>query len=137
MSYYKVFDVIILYIWFWLNTQNLLFCENDKNVYEIYPSLINILLILADFKKNIENQQNVLPNFFSNVGIRAHRSRNFTSILFELKNYPFLKKKNWRDRILQLTNWITFCAKHSQNFLGKVHILMEWSWKPKTTNFYY
>ena len=93
MSYYKVFDVIILYIWFWLNTQNLLFCENDKSIYEIYPALINILLILADFKKNIENQQNVLPNLFSNVVIRADRSRNFTLILFELKHYLFLKKK--------------------------------------------
>ena len=85
--------MIILYIWFCLNTQNLLFCENDKNVYEIYPAFINILLILADFKKNIENQENVLSKFFSNVVIRAHRSQNFTLMLFELKHYPFLKKK--------------------------------------------
>ena len=63
------------------------------------------------------------------------RFKNWPLILFKLKKSSFLKRKRIsRKRIFCHTGWISFCSKHCQKFLAKVNFMMEWDWKPKTTN---
>ena len=71
--------------------------------------------------------------FKDSCRIRTTGSHNCSLILFKYISSS-LKKNNQRKWIFWHTHWISFCSKHCHKLLAK--IMMEWSWKPKTTNFF-
>ena len=111
------------------------------SIYFLKPDLSTKFILfwskLHFFGRLKKNSVKCLSKFLfkDSYRIRTAESQNYPLILFKHIISSF-KKGNQRKWIFWQTHWISFCSKYCHKLLAKVDILMEWSWRPKTANFY-